>query len=165
MKTIIASFSKKNMSIILTLIFIIPFMSCGGRRLHDCLINNVNIVDVKTGEILKNKTIAIDNDRITAIYDHEIICTDSTIVIDGNGKYLIPGLWDMHAHYKWSHADLNLLLIANGITGIREMWGDMPGIDFPKDNQTEISPSPDIYTSGDLIDGNPPFFLVFLEVL
>ena len=101
------------------------------------MITNVNIVDVKTGKILKNKTIAIDNNRITAIYDKEIISSDSTIVIDGNGKYLIPGLWDMHAHYKWSHVDLDPLLIANGITGVREMWGNMSVMwRSPKKSQT-----------------------------
>ena len=115
--------SKTIKSFSWILLLVISFPSCNGVVNHDCLITNVNIVDVKTGKILKNKTIAIDNNRITAIYDKEIISSDSTIVIDGNGKYLIPGLWDMHAHYKWSHVDLDPLLIANGITGIREMWG------------------------------------------
>lgn len=137
----------------------IPIMSfCYGGN-HDCLITNVNIVDVNTGEIVKNKTVAIDNHRITAIYDKEISGLTATIVIDGNGKYLIPGLWDMHAHYKWSHVDLDPLLIANGITGIREMWGDMPAfVEIPKKIQQEGFTSPDVYLSGDLIDGNPPSF-------
>ncbi|MEV4580443.1 amidohydrolase family protein [Nonomuraea jabiensis] len=46
-------------------------------------------------------------------------------VIDVRGKYLIPGLWDMHTHMT-STAD-NVyppLYIANGVTGVREMWGD-----------------------------------------
>jgi hypothetical protein len=61
----------------------------------------------------------------------------------------------MHAHYKWSHADMDPLLIANCITGIREMWGNMPIMaDIPKKSQIEESLSHDIYTSGDLIDGN-----------
>ena len=73
-----------------------------------------------------------------AIYDKEIVGSDSTIVIDGKGKYLIPGLWDMHAHYKWSHVDIDPLLIANGITGVREMWGDMPEfVEIPKKTQPE----------------------------
>ena len=149
--------TKKSLSWILLLVILFP--SCNKVVNHDCLITNVNIVDVRTGEILRNKTIAIDNNRITAIYDKEIFGSDSTVVIDGKGKYLIPGLWDMHAHYKWSHVDLDPLLIANGITGVREMWGNMPNVvDIPKKSQIEESLSPDIYTSGDLIDGNPPSF-------
>jgi adenine deaminase len=123
-----ATVSGRIKSSFAILLFIIPFMSFGLAGSHDCIITNVNIVDVKTGKIFKNKTIAIDNNRITAIYDNEIVGSDSTIVIDGKGKYLIPGLWDMHAHYKWNRIDTEPLLIANGITGVREMWGDMPSM-------------------------------------
>ena len=154
-----ANFSKRIKSGFVILFLVLPFMPFCHAGNHDCLITNVNIVDVNTGKILKNKTIAIDNNRISAIYNEEIAGSDSTIVIDGNGKYLIPGLWDMHAHYKWSHVDLDPLLIANGITGVREMWGDMPAfVDIPKRSQQEGLLSPDVYLSGDLIDGNPPSF-------
>lgn len=157
--TLKTSFSKRIKSGFVILILLIPFISASCVISHDCLITNVNVVDVKTGKILKNKTIAIDKNRISAIYDYEIVGSDSTVVIDGNGKYLIPGLWDMHAHYKWSHADLDPLLIANGITGVREMWGDMPAfVDIPKRSQQKGLLSPDVYLSGDLLDGNPPSF-------
>lgn len=150
--------SRIKISFVFALL-IISFISCRNAGKHSCLITNVNVIDVKTGEILKNKTVAIDSNRITAIYDKEILGSDSTIVIDGKGKYLIPGLWDMHAHYKWSHVDLDPLLIANGITGVREMWGDMPEfVKVPKKEQQKGVVSPDIYLSGDLLDGNPPSF-------
>jgi len=140
-------------------LLILPIMSFCQTRNHNCLITEVNIIDVKTGKVLKNKTIAIDNNRISAIYDKKILGSVSTSVIDGKGKYLIPGLWDMHAHYKWSHVDLDPLLIANGITGVREMWGDMPAfVDIPERMQPEGYLPPDVYLSGDLIDGNPPSF-------
>lgn len=144
----------------LILLLVMPLISFCRTGKHDCLITNVNIVDVNTGKIFKNKTIAIDNNRITAIYDKKNSgSASSVVIIDGNGKYLIPGLWDMHAHYKWSHADLDLLLIANGVTGIREMWGDMPAfVEVPKRSQQVGPVSPDVYLSGDIIDGNPPSF-------
>ena len=154
-----ANFTKRSKSGIMILLLMISFLSFCQASNHDCLITHVNIVDVNTGKILKNKTVAIDSNRITGIYDKEIVGSGSTIVIDGKGKYLIPGLWDMHAHYKWSHVDLDPLLIANGITGIREMWGDMPAfVDIPKRSQHEGLLSPDVYLSADLIDGNPPSF-------
>jgi len=156
-----AIFSQGIKASIVIFLLIIPLVSFYYSGNHDCLITNVNIVDVKTGEILKNKTIAIDNNRITAIYDNEIVGSTATIVIDGKGKYLIPGLWDVHAHYKWSHVDLDPLLIANGITGVREMWGNMPAfVEIPKRSQQEGLLSPDVYLSGDLLDGNPPCFPV-----
>lgn len=146
-------------SILVILLLVVPFVSVCRAGHHDCLITNVNVVDVNTGKILVNKTVAIDNNRISAIYDSEVSGSDSAIVVDGRGKYLIPGLWDMHAHYKWSHVDLDPLLIANGITGLREMWGDMPAfVEIPKRSQHDRLLSPDVYLSADLLDGNPPCF-------
>jgi len=153
-----SNISNKIKSRFVILLLIIPFMSCYNHK-HECLITNVNIVDVYTGKILINKTLAIDSNRISAIYDNEIVGSDSTIVIDGKGKYLIPGLWDMHAHYKWNRIDTEPLLIANGITGVREMWGDMPEyVKVPKNRPQEGVVSPDIYFAADFIDGNPPAF-------
>src|SRR5215475_11611063 len=43
-------------------------------------------------------------------------------VIDAGGKFLIPGLWDMHVH--WYGRDTLTLFTANGVTGIREMFGN-----------------------------------------
>lgn len=146
-------------SIFVIFLLIIPLASFCQSGKHDIVITHVNIVDVNTGKILKDKTIAIDSNRITAIYDKEILGSTAALVIDGKGKYLIPGLWDMHAHYKWSHVDLDPLLIANGITGVREMWGNMPAfVEIPKRSQQEGLLSPDVYLSGDLLDGNPPSF-------
>ena len=70
MNTII---SKRIKSGIAILLLIIPFVSFCRAGNHDCLITNVNVVDVNTGRILKNKTVAIDNNRISTIYDNEII--------------------------------------------------------------------------------------------
>jgi imidazolonepropionase-like amidohydrolase len=151
--------SKVIKSSFLILLLILPMVSFPQSKHHDCVITDVNIVDVNTGKILKNKTVAIDNNRITAIYKKAGGGSDSTMVIDGKGKYLIPGLWDMHAHYQWSRVDLDPLLIANGITGVREMWGNMPAfVVIPKSAQQEGLVSPDVYLSADLIDGNPPSF-------
>jgi imidazolonepropionase-like amidohydrolase len=154
-----ANFSKRIKSSFVFLLLIILFVSFCRAGNHDIIITNVNIVDVKTGKLIENKTIAIDNNRITAIYDIETAGSDSTIVVDGKGKFLIPGLWDMHAHYKWNRIDTEPLLIANGITGVREMWGDMPEyVKVPKNTPQEGVVSPDIYFAADFIDGNPPAF-------
>ena len=53
-------------------------------------------------------------------------------IVDGQGKFLIPGLWDMHVHIAglnadpaWSKQVLLPLLLANGVTGVRDMGGDL----------------------------------------
>ena len=144
----------KSSSIALLILSI--FTSCDKTPNHHLIITNVNIVDVKTGEILLNRTVAIDNTLITAIYEKDVAVSDSTIVINGSSKFLIPGLWDMHAHYYDNHLDSDPLLIANGVVGVREMWGNMSVINEVrrKTLSGEII-APDIYTSGTLIDGSP----------
>ncbi|WP_273565851.1 hypothetical protein [Maribacter halichondriae] len=105
------------------------FISCKEDKIvADFVIANVNIIDVENGTIESNKWIAIEGSKIEAIYDHEIPLASSVEIIDGTGKYLMPGLWDIHAHYSYSHNYANQLLFANGVNGVRDMWGTMDTI-------------------------------------
>ena len=89
-------------------------------------ITSVNVIDVSATTsataLLTNRTVVITGTRITAIGE-----AGSTAVpagaqrLDGRGKYLMPGLWDMHAHALTEHEWTFPLFIANGVTGIREM--------------------------------------------
>jgi len=85
-------------------------------------IKDVAIVDVTNGKIKKEQTVLIEGNKIAATGTKANI-PPTALVIDGRGKYLIPGLWDMHAHsftdrtFTW----LFPLLIANGVTGVRDM--------------------------------------------
>ncbi|WP_396589772.1 amidohydrolase family protein [Allomuricauda sp. R78024] len=91
------------------------------------LIKSIHVVDVHTGGILENRNVWIKENRIQTI---DSITTDKNygdaFTIDGHGKYLIPGLWDMHTHStqhsKWLH---HPLYIANGVTSIRDLSGQM----------------------------------------
>ena len=90
-------------------------------------IRNASVIDVKTNKIVSGTVVLIEGNKIIAVSKKAIIPKEAT-VIDATGKYMIPGLWDMHAHaltgnnYNW----LFPMLIANGITGIREMGNNMP---------------------------------------
>jgi adenine deaminase len=109
---------------ILHLLIGVLLLACSSPS-HDLLITHVNVIDVVTGEVLPNRTVAIDGDEITAIYTKFIKAGKDTEVVDGTGKFLIPGLWDMHVHSNLNTGDSNDLMLANGITGAREMWGNM----------------------------------------
>ena len=90
---------------------------------------NVNIVDTRSGSIQPHVTVVIKNGRISGIAPIGLIDESrNTIVINANGKYLIPGLWDMHVHTAfndpaWDEKLLYPLYVANGITGVRDMGG------------------------------------------
>jgi len=125
------------------------------------LIRNVNVVDVLNGEILANQDVAVKNKLIYFIGNSftEKVPTNS-VTIDGNGKYLCPGLWDMHFHLCWDKNNDTLLfpvLLKNGITGIRDMGGDL---NIMRSFKQKLSESkiigPEIFAAGPMIDGNPP---------
>jgi imidazolonepropionase-like amidohydrolase len=93
---------------------------------QNILIKNANIIDVKTGKVLKNTDVLIGQNRIRSV-GKGLKANSNGVVIDATNKYLIPGLWDMHAHtltdkrYEYSFP----LLIANGVTGVREMANNL----------------------------------------
>lgn len=138
-------------------------LSCSSPS-HNLLITNVNVIDVVTGEVLPKRTVAIDGDSITTIYTKSIKPGKQTEVVDGTGKYLIPGLWDMHVHNNWNYEDTNDLMLANGITGAREMWGEMAILRKMVEERAEERPIIDIYSAGVLTDGAPRIWPSSAEV-
>jgi imidazolonepropionase-like amidohydrolase len=91
----------------------------------DYLVRNVAIVDVVNGRIVPPGDVVVRNGRIDSIgASLPENGQRGLFVVDGTGKFLIPGLWDMHVHsLKISPQYTHPLSIANGITGVREMWG------------------------------------------
>jgi imidazolonepropionase-like amidohydrolase len=98
------------------------------------VIRHITVIDVVTGVSRANQVVRISGDKIVAVRTDggggEVLIgkiEDSASVIDGSGKYLIPGLWDMHYHSAGIEMSRNAiipLMLVNGITGMRLMWGD-----------------------------------------
>jgi imidazolonepropionase-like amidohydrolase len=91
-------------------------------------IENVAVVDVARGEIVNLRTVLIVDGQIAAVGEPDAASIPSDAVrVDGRGRYLVPGLVDMHVHLfnnasrrppnEWAFP----LFVANGVTGIREM--------------------------------------------
>ena len=89
---------------------------------------HATIVDVTGGPALQDQTVVIDRGRITHIAPAAttVLPADADVV-DATGRYLIPGLWDMHAH-SWTdrqtRENIFPLYVAFGVTGVRDMTGD-----------------------------------------
>jgi len=100
-------------------------------------ITHVTVIDVTGGTELGDQTVVISGDSILAIDSTGSIPVPAGAqLVDGHGKFLIPGLWDMHTHIAGINADpswakhiLLPLLVANGITGIRDMGGDLDALE------------------------------------
>ena len=147
------------------LVILFAGISCTSPKDHDLVIANVNLIDVETGRVLPHQFIAIDADTITAIYTEGPEFTANTKIVDGNDKYLIPGLWDMHVHHNWNYKDTNPLHIANGIVGVREMWGNMYVHDkIEKGIENGTMDVPEVYTGSIIIDGTPQVWPGSIEV-
>ena len=89
-------------------------------------ISNATVVDVEAGGLRASQTIVIEGTRIKAVGDADRLAVPrGASVIDGTGKFVIPGLWDMHVHATGAGIDRLFLpvLVANGVTGVREMFG------------------------------------------
>ena len=118
---------------------------------------DVNIVPMDSERIVLHQTVIIDNGRIVKIDDSsKIIPSESMVRIAGNGRYLMPGLADMHTH-TWAIADF-LLFLANGVTTIRNMWGSRRHLLWRKRIDRGELLGPAIFTAGPIIDGNPPIW-------
>ena len=93
----------------------------------DVLLRNVRLMDVKRGEMTAPRDVLVREGLIVSIARAgQLALSNETLEIDGTGKYAIPGLWDMHTHStKLSAQYLHPLFLANGVTGVRDMWGCM----------------------------------------
>ncbi len=136
-------------------------LSCRQSFTGDILIENVNIIDVKSGSIVKGQDVVINGNKITKITEHYGNNIHSGIVVNGRNKYLIPGLWDMHVHMmrnEWYKSQMPLLR-ANGITGFREMWGDLKIANYVKSQMLKDSlPYFRFVAPGHILDGKIPYW-------
>jgi hypothetical protein len=120
---------------------------------HDIIISNVNVINVATGEVKKNRWVFIDDERITAIGER-IDDHQADTVVEGTDKYLIPGLWDMHAHDYVYFANLN---VAFGIIGVRDMAGNVKQLAEVRERKVgKYFLMPEVYSSGTIVDGPGP---------
>lgn len=86
-------------------------------------IADVTVIDVRSGTALPHQTVLVEHGRIRAV-GPAVALPRGTRVIDGRGKYLLPALWDMHAHVYAISPLLDLpLYIAYGVTNVRDMQG------------------------------------------
>jgi hypothetical protein len=91
-------------------------------------ITNVTVIDTETGKEIQDRTVIISGDRISEVRDSKGIKPPAGAkVVEGRGKYLIPGLWDMHVHAVFAERLDSMFptFLANGVLGIRDMGTSM----------------------------------------
>lgn len=113
----------RKTALVFAILLSISFLSCTKTESADLAIRNVTVIDATGAPAQPKMTILIAENRITKISKAKRIKVDKNVnVIDGSGKFLIPGLWDMHVHMNF-HKVYMALFIANGVTSARMMEG------------------------------------------
>lgn len=118
----------------------------------------VTVIDATEAPARADMTVVVTGDRIRAVgKSGEVVVPTGAQVVDGKGKYLIPGLWDMHVHT--AGPSFLPLYLANGVTGVRDMHALDPGATFGLRKQVQEGklPGPRIVAAGPLVDGPTPF--------
>ena len=131
------------------------------------VLTHVNVIDATGSPVQSDMSVVIKGNRILALEKtSKIEIPKNAVKINASGKYLIPGLWDMHVHVfnnisktPPDEADFSLY-IANGVTGIREMWtqiDEMSQVDlWRKQFYKQPGTIPRIGAVGTMVDGSPP---------
>jgi imidazolonepropionase-like amidohydrolase len=118
-------------------------------------LTNVTVIDTTGSRPGERATVLIKGDRISEIGEPgKVSIPTGAQTVDGTGKYLLPGLWDMHMHLSLVSDSAFPLFIANGVTGVCDMGGDLDQIDQWREQITKgTRPGPRIIRAGPIVDG------------
>jgi len=116
-------------------------------------ITHVSIVNVEDGSIQRDMTVLIRDGRIVSIASTGAIMSAAAPQIDGRGKFLIPGLWDMHVHLSWTTGSALPVFLANGVTSVRDCGSDLAEIDEWRTKIAGVLAGPRIIRAGPILNG------------
>ncbi len=126
----------------------------------DTIITNVHVINVRDGSIDEEKTIVVDSGKIVQILDQVSELPGEATIIEGSGKFLLPGLAEMHAHIPPEEAgrayieETLFLYLSNGVTTIRGMLGHPVHLELRQQAADNQLLSPRIFTSSPSLNGN-----------
>ena len=117
-------------------------------------IEHARVFDPATGNIAEDQTVVIEKGRIAAV-GKDVSLPAGAQRIDAHGRFLMPGLWDMHAHYNGGYE--GLLDIAGGVTTARDLANDADALAMRiADIEAGRDIGPRIIKAG-FVDGHSPF--------
>lgn len=127
-------------------------------------ITGVTVIDPNADASVPDMTVVIREGRIASAGAGVAVPRDAT-VIDGRGQFLMPGLWDMHVHLGVTRESAFPAFVANGVTAVRDLGGDLVELDRWR---TEVAAGsrvgPLIVRAGPMLVGQDPLrFQVLIE--
>ncbi len=147
---------------VLVLLVLAPVASMAGQAVEAAkqtaiAITHVTVIDTTGGPASSDMTVVVTGDRISEVGNTgKVAVPPGAKVLDGTGKFLIPGLWDMHVHwYDSTHVPL---FIANGVTGIRVMWGSPLHHQWRQDIAAGTLTGPRMVIASSILGGPKPIW-------
>ena len=149
-------FAKKRFKVsLLALMFVLMSITTMAQtRSKPVVFTHVTVIDATGAAAQSNMVVVVTGDKITDIGKFgKVKLPKNSQVIDATGKFLIPGLWDMHVHLAKAGENTLPLFIINGITSVRDMGGDyVQVLKWRKEAADGSRLSPRIKTPGALLE-------------
>ena len=116
---------------------------------------NITIIDATGAPPQPGMTVVVRNGRIEALgKTGQLRVPRESQVVNGAGKFMIPGLWDMHVHLTDAKPSAIPALVANGVTGVRDMGSRLKELDEWRVKIEEGSLiGPQIFRAGPILNG------------
>jgi imidazolonepropionase-like amidohydrolase len=117
---------------------------------------HVSVIDASGDLPRADRTLLVRGNRIVAEGPYAAVeIPAGALVVEARGRYLIPGLWDMHVHTVLpGGADVLALYVANGVTGVRDMAGDLDQLELWRREIAEgTRVGPRMVVSGPYLEG------------
>ncbi len=124
------------------------------------LIENVTIIDSTGSGAQPGMNVLIRDGIVASIgtdgSDKHDLIPQNARSVDASGLFLVPGYWDMHVHaeFEW----LLPLFIANGVTGVRQMWGTRAHRNWRRREGETGFISPRFYIASNILEGERPIW-------
>jgi imidazolonepropionase-like amidohydrolase len=136
------------------------------------VLTHVAVIDTAAGRVRPDMTVVVDGNRIASVEPSATAKPPAGArVVDGTGKFLSPGLWDMHVHTffgDWVPGGREVtlpLLLAHGVTGVRDMGSDLdPILAARADVEKGALLGPRLVVSGPMLDGPKSQFPAALKI-
>lgn len=135
--------------------------ACSAAEQPTLAVRDVTVVDVVRGSVASSQTVLIAGDRIVAVGPVDRVNVPSGVeVVEASGRYLIPGLIDMHVHALWHPSvppTFLPLFVANGVTTMRDMGGTLELLrEHRRAPAVRSFPAPRVIAAGAILDGPEP---------
>jgi imidazolonepropionase-like amidohydrolase len=165
---------KRLLAVLASTLLAVGQPALAAQKQGDVIIRHVTLIDVEAAKALADQAVVLHGDDIVAVGSDADIAQGwrAKQKVDGKGRFLIPGLWDMHVHFGGGpdlieeNKALLPLYVANGITTIRDASGDLPEQVLAWRGEIAAGSlfGPRLLSSGAKIEGIAPLWKGTIEV-